>query len=242
MYFPHPLQPDESHRAGRMMMAGRVKVTVTSPTTGEHITILLKCIADNRRRQFKPAVDKNWIECTLPDATHVFAEVPNASGEWNDKVGTYYPKTGKWFSADGADAYRVYAAQAVGHWLIHPHTTPGGGIYQESEECGVCGRELTDPVSIERGIGPVCLGQLTGSQHQVKTPSEDREIAVDDNYTRLSRFVWDLSDKDLLDVEELATEERKSRGLLPRGDEKNVQEHLTAASTGLDGDTTFMGR
>lgn len=31
----------------------------------------------------------------------------------------------------------------------------------ESGICALCGRELTDPVSIERGIGPVCAGKLS---------------------------------------------------------------------------------
>lgn len=29
--------------------------------------------------------------------------------------------------------------------------------------CGVCGRELTNPESIERGIGPVCWGRIGGA-------------------------------------------------------------------------------
>lgn len=28
--------------------------------------------------------------------------------------------------------------------------------------CGVCGRKLEDPVSVELGIGPVCVGRLLG--------------------------------------------------------------------------------
>jgi hypothetical protein len=28
--------------------------------------------------------------------------------------------------------------------------------------CSCCGRELTDPASIEIGIGPICLGKMGG--------------------------------------------------------------------------------
>lgn len=173
--FPSQFFPDLTTRAGRMMEAGRVKVTVSSSASGEHVTVLLKCIADNRQRQFDPMVNKNWIECTRPNATHVFAEVPNADG-WNDKIGTFYPKSGRWYDADNADPARVFAACAVAQWLVGETPVEGMQVtgtfltFQEAEECGVCGRELTDPESIARGIGPVCYGKVTGSQHQVKEP------------------------------------------------------------------------
>lgn len=28
-------------------------------------------------------------------------------------------------------------------------------------QCGICGRTLTDPTSVERGIGPICLGRMS---------------------------------------------------------------------------------
>ncbi len=31
----------------------------------------------------------------------------------------------------------------------------------ETGVCAICGKELTDPESVERGIGPVCAGKLT---------------------------------------------------------------------------------
>ena len=34
--------------------------------------------------------------------------------------------------------------------------------------CKKCGRKLTDPVSIARGVGPVCAG-LTGYRRRVRT-------------------------------------------------------------------------
>jgi len=30
----------------------------------------------------------------------------------------------------------------------------------ETGECGICGKTLTDPISVSRGIGPVCLGRV----------------------------------------------------------------------------------
>ncbi len=177
MNFPTSIVPDMNTRAGRMLAAGRVKVTVTQGD-GEHITILFKSFADNRERQYQD-VSKRWVACPLHDATHVFAEVPNASGEWNDKIGTFYPLTTRWYSADNADARRVNAAAIAAHWLAAPGFLPDGvKEIVEQSECARCGKELTDPESIRIGIGPVCLGKMeTGSQHQVK---ERIERAIND--------------------------------------------------------------
>ena len=148
-----------------MLAAGRVKVTVTSAKTGEHITILFKAFADNREGQFKQG-GKRWEPCVYDEATHVFIEVPGASGDWADKVGTYYPRSGKFYEDHSADGARIWAAAAAANWLCG--ATNEKASFQEQSECARCGLELTDPVSIARGIGPICLGKMTGSQHQVK--------------------------------------------------------------------------
>lgn len=182
MQFPTPFSPDPQHRAGRMMLAGRVKVTCTSGSTDEHITIALKCFADNRDRKYAPGKDQNWAPCELAHATHIFVEVPRPDGGWADKVGTFYPKSNRWYDADNADPMRIHVAQLIGHWLcghwdgVHVVTDDevvGPLKFQEAEECGVCGRELTDPESISRGIGPVCFGNMTSSKHQVKGTTEE---------------------------------------------------------------------
>jgi hypothetical protein len=171
--FPHPFTPDLTTRAGRMMATGRVKVTATLEDRS-HVTILFKAFADNRDRDFDDTVRKNWVPCSLEKASHVFVEVPNASGEWNDKVGTFYPRTGRWYSADNADTMRVDTAVSIAQWLITPRidrlklALPEIVEFAESTECAVCGLELSDPVSIQRGIGPTCFGNMTGSHHQVK--------------------------------------------------------------------------
>jgi hypothetical protein len=44
----------------------------------------------------------------------------------------------------------------------------------EEARCGKCGRALTDPVSIARGIGPECYGASTGSAHETKVRPEKK--------------------------------------------------------------------
>src|SRR6187431_837366 len=131
---------DLNTRAGRMLEAGRVTVTFTSARTGEHITILAKA-------RGKDENDK-WVATPLAQALVVFFEVPN-SGDWNDKVGKATRRAG--FVADPrADAARAFCARLLLDFVAGK-PMPEGLTAQESDHCGRCGRELTDPVSIARG-------------------------------------------------------------------------------------------
>jgi hypothetical protein len=150
------LTPDTGTRAGRMLTAGRLTATVTSERTGQHVTIELVA---------KRKLD-GWKGAPLAEATHVFITVPSPEG-WGDKVGTYNPGSQRLYEADGADPARVFAALQVMAYASGQPTHPQARVL-EASRCGRCGRELTDPVSIERGIGPECYGATTGSSHQSK--------------------------------------------------------------------------
>ena len=148
---------DLSTRAGRMMAAGRVTVTFRSERTGEHITILAKA-------RKKDENDK-WSRGPLDEALVVFFEVPNQEG-WNDKVGKATRRAG--FTPDRlADRARVFCAERLLDYVAGRPMPAGLEAFEESR-CGCCGRALTDPVSIERGIGPECYGKQTGSTHEKK--------------------------------------------------------------------------
>lgn len=163
MDFPSHLSLDLTKRAGRMLNAGNVVVTVKSKKTGEHITVKLASRFKNDSGR-----GKKWQPAGPDKATHIFASVRNADrAGWDDKIGTYYPNTGRFFEDHNTEAARVWAAAAALQWLCG-NADETHAEYFESNECGRCGRMLTDPVSIERGIGPECYGKMTGSQHQVK--------------------------------------------------------------------------
>jgi hypothetical protein len=230
MQFPSPFTPDPQHRAGRMMLAGRVKVTCASEKHNWHITVALKCFADNRNRQFDAEKQKNWVECQLADATHIFVEVPRPDGGYADKIGTFYPRSNRWYDADNADPQRVHVAQLIGHWLCGhwdgENIVTGNEMYGplsflEAEECGVCGRELTDPESISRGIGPICFGRMTDSQHQVKGDgmSNIRNLIADTNeehdVTGLQIGNKSISNEELRSEAMATTEDRYSHGTNP---------------------------
>jgi hypothetical protein len=48
---------------------------------------------------------------------------------------------------------------------------------QVESRCGRCTRQLTDPVSIARGIGPECFGRDTGSRHVTAADIQDAAAA-----------------------------------------------------------------
>jgi hypothetical protein len=150
-----------------MLQAGDVRVTVTDIRTGEHITVRFKAMRDNREGE-----GKNWLRVAMDEhPSHVFVEVPSASGDFPDKIGTFYPRTGAFYSDRMADPDRVDAAMLAARWLnegAQAISRIGHRRFQEEAYCGICGRALTDPESIDRGIGPECFGRQTDSQHQVK--------------------------------------------------------------------------
>jgi len=151
---------DPTVRAGRMLAAGRVTVTFRSPS-GQHITLLAKCRTID--------ADDKWVASSLDEAKVVFVEVPSEGG-WNDKVGKITRSKG-FVPAPNADPARVWCArQLLAHVAGQP-VASGLEVFEE-DRCGVCGRALTDPVSIERGIGPECNERATGSEHQAKAKPE----------------------------------------------------------------------
>ena len=145
-------------RAGRMLQAGRLTVTFRSPS-GQHVTIQAKC---RRPRQGS----SGWEGCALSEAKVVFFQVPNSQGGYADRVAKYTERDG--FSPDtNADPARTWCAKQLLRY-VNDQMLPEGLEAFEENSCGRCGRALTDPVSIERGIGPECYGQMTGSQHETK--------------------------------------------------------------------------
>lgn len=147
---------DASTRAGRMLAAGRLTATFRSPT-GTHITLTAKCR--------KPNDSGKWIGCPLSEAVVVFFEVPNQTG-WNDRVAKLTRSKGIVVDPN-ADPARAWCVKQLLAFVAGQPTATGLEVFEE-ECCGRCGRALTDPVSIERGIGPECYGMLTGSEHETK--------------------------------------------------------------------------
>ena len=147
------LIPTLDTRLGRMLSAGRLTATMRSKKTEQHITVTLECLKKGEK----------WQHVEFAEATHVFIKKGDG-GFRAGKVGTFYPKTGKLYWSTDDKAWR-YAALKTLQAAVNGAQDTEAFELRESSLCGKCGKELTDPVSIERGIGPTCVGMLTGSQH-----------------------------------------------------------------------------
>ena len=143
---------------------GRVRVTVTSKATGRHLTVRLACKVKGE--------DGRWISRARLDGRVGYSECDAVFADGGDQVfggwiATYYPGSSRWFVPPHPDAPLGYewSAKQVIAWAL------GGGQLEDvaevavASECSYCGKGLTDPQSIERGIGPECYGRHTKSRH-----------------------------------------------------------------------------
>lgn len=142
---------------------GRAVVSVRSKKTGAHVTLCF--VAKKKEADGRGFVSRATIEgrVGLKEASVVFVDDPTL--EWPDgKVGGFYLDTGEWKPAKGADPARVWAASKAFAWAHGSFDLAEQAEVFIELSCCYCGKPLTDPVSIERGIGPECYGRHTGSK------------------------------------------------------------------------------
>jgi hypothetical protein len=140
---------------GLALACGRLKATITDAASGEHLTVQFKTWKRGDRRRNIP----------LSEAERVYISVPNAHDWRGDRVGNIDLTSGTLWEDANADPQRVAKAMnilavAQGQIITDRVQHPGS--------CMICGKELTDPQSIDRGIGPDCYQNATNSIHQTK--------------------------------------------------------------------------
>lgn len=128
------------------LLAGRAVFTVRNTTTGNRFTFKVT-LAEKRQESDPPT----WFVAVLsgPDNTTSYRYL----GLIRD--GAYRPN----FAKTAADA----PSQKAAYWLMSRVLTgidlPTGVEMRHSGRCGRCGRLLTDPESITRGLGPECASK-----------------------------------------------------------------------------------
>jgi hypothetical protein len=138
---------DGRTREGRMLGAGRLTVTITNPES-QHITLQL-CA--------RVRGNDGWEYAPVDLCSYIFVK---RDGE---RVATLYVKDGVASVNKAQTDPNVYRALVV-LWQ-HMYETPLTGYEVVSADfCGKCGQKLTDPESIERGLGPSCFGKATKSR------------------------------------------------------------------------------
>lgn len=140
---------------------GRALVTVRSFKTGKHVTILFT------GRKAKPGggyVSRATSEGRVGLGTGAdVIEVRDTLADYPDNyVGRLYTDSAEWRAGKAANGARVYAAEKVLAYALG-QAALASDIFLATQ-CGRCGKQLTDPVSVERGLGPECFGVATGSK------------------------------------------------------------------------------
>lgn len=140
---------------GRMLcVSGSLTATVSSRATGKHMTVRLRCSRRDENGRVR------WPTVPFAEATHIF--VDDFDGE---EIARYEPGAGliRWGGRVTPAAQWTVAA------LLRYLAGVDDKLIRQAElavvsHCLDCGRELTDPESIERGRGPVCQGDATPSR------------------------------------------------------------------------------
>lgn len=140
---------------------GRAVCTVRSRATGKHVTVRLSA----KKRAADGWVSRATIagRVGIEDATAVFAE--DTDLDWPEcRIGSFYFASGEWRAEEDADPARVWAAEKLLYWALSGFDLDATAEIFLAAECVYCGRPLTDPESVERGIGPECFGRHTKSK------------------------------------------------------------------------------
>jgi hypothetical protein len=156
--------PSANVRAGRMLRAGGIEATVTLHS-GQHVTIRVKTSKRSGR---------GWARCAPTDeGARTSVEILGQRVGWINVTAD-----GSWMLTlrTRRDDYRTGVLAIFEHAATG--TTAGGERVQVADRCGRCHLPLTDPVSIDRGIGPDCFGRDTGSQHVARERAAAGDVEV----------------------------------------------------------------
>lgn len=128
------------------LTAGHAIFTVSSPS-GEHYTYRV-----NAPKDFNDAYPTYFVALlTGSDNTRDYTYLGLLSGKGEVRTTTK--------SKFAKDSKPVKVVQWAVGLVWDGKDLPDGYKLQHIGRCGACGRPLTDPVSIETGLGPICRGE-----------------------------------------------------------------------------------
>jgi hypothetical protein len=134
----------------QFFLGGNATFTVQNDTTGEYRTYKIHKTEPNERFPI-PAYMVALM--TGPDNVNSYTYM----GKLNPETGELKLKIGGRFTEDSA------AARGF-RWTMHKVWNnlpiPAGIQVRHEGKCGCCGRKLTTPESLDRGIGPECWSRL----------------------------------------------------------------------------------
>lgn len=161
------MKPNTDTRAGRMLDG----LISSANKSGKVLLTTTVTDAAGGKRLHETFALRKW---TGKNATLLFVAIPTTA-DWENDVKPVTPVTINLDTGEIRDDHKDsrvtpllrYAAHAALRYALTGEAPqPGNGKVEvlESVVCGMCGAPLTDPVSIERGIGPDCIGKPTCSK------------------------------------------------------------------------------
>lgn len=126
--------------------AGHAIFTVSNPT-GEHFTYRVSAPRDFNEES--PVWFLSVLTGPNNQSDYTYAGLLFETGAIRQTKG----------SKIGPDAKSWKVAAWALKQVWEGNTLPAGYDIKHEGRCGKCGRPLTDPVSIETGLGPICAGR-----------------------------------------------------------------------------------
>ena len=147
----HQLTDIESIRT--FVMGGQGTFSLVSNVTGNHFTFRVKT-PKNQRPGYENQSKPMFVSVlTGPDNYSNYSYLGQV---WKKDNGFTWSVGRKSPIAENAPTQKAIA------WLLDhikaSRMLPAGAEFWHEGKCGMCGRKLTVPESIEKGIGPICEG------------------------------------------------------------------------------------
>jgi hypothetical protein len=123
-------------------LAGKATLTVCNPATEKHFTYLIKLAKKQNKN----------------DADLFFVGILSGPDNWSDYSYLGIVRDGVFRSTRKSHISESAASFRAFQWLTTHWEDERVQVYHEGV-CGMCGRKLTVPESIESGIGPICAAK-----------------------------------------------------------------------------------
>lgn len=155
---------------------GRATVTVTSRATGRHLTVRYSAkVKDPETGRYISRARRDG-RVGIHEADTVFADVADSACVMeHEYLGSYSPSGDRWFMPDLSHDERLghyqWAARRVLRWAFADAESEEVEVFEDTASvdlaatCSRCSKQLTDPISVARMLGPECANQTTGSRH-----------------------------------------------------------------------------
>ena len=158
LLIPDQILASATEVAHRLNTGGFAEVTVRSLNTGQHVTLTFSCKKRGPDgRLLSRATKEGRVGMREADIVYI-------DDHLREMVGSFNPRTGELKLSPEADTPRAWAATKTLAWINDDYDMDAVAETFLATRCSRCARKLTDPVSVERGLGPECHGLPTSSR------------------------------------------------------------------------------